>query len=129
MQALLAPPTTVATRTPLVMSWLGHAEATRAIIREHYGHLQGPALVNAAAEENVLVQLEHLRTLPVIASRISSGKVRLHGWMYKIDTGEIFFYDADCGQFIKFGSEQDPSARRMIASQPSPAQHTADGKS
>ncbi|NLF73265.1 MAG: carbonic anhydrase [Candidatus Anammoximicrobium sp.] len=90
-------------RTPLVMNWLRHADATLEIVREHYGHLQGKALVNAAAEENVLVQLEHLRTLPVIASRISSGRVRLHGWMYKIDTGEVFYYESETGQFVKFG--------------------------
>ena len=90
-------------RTPLVTHWLRHADATLEIVREHYGHLQGPALVNAAAEENVLVQLEHLRTLPVIASRISSGRVRLHGWMYKIDSGEVFYYESEAGQFVKFG--------------------------
>ena len=90
-------------RTPLVTNWLRHADATLAIIREHYGHLQGRALVNAAAEENVLVQLEHLRTLPVIAARISSGRVRLHGWMYKIDSGEVFYYESEAGQFVKFG--------------------------
>jgi len=92
-----------ALRTPSVVNWLHHADATLQILREHYGHLTGETLVKAAAEENVLVQLEHLRTLPVIAARASSGKVRLHGWMYKIDTGEIFHYDADVGQFVKFG--------------------------
>ena len=65
--------------------------------------MEGSALVNAAAEENVLVQLEHLRTIPVIAARVPAGKVRLHGWMYKIETGEIFYYDNDQGQFVKFG--------------------------
>ena len=90
--------------TPSVMDWLRHANATQEIIREHYQHLKGEALVNAAAEENVLVQLEHLRTLPVVASRISSGKVHLHGWMYKLATGEMFTYDANVNQFVKFGS-------------------------
>jgi carbonic anhydrase len=104
MQALVSraaagPPS----RTPLVTDWLRHADATLAIVREHYGHLQGKALVHAAAEENVLVQLEHLRTLPVIAARISTGQVRLHGWMYKIDSGEVFYYESDVGQFVKFG--------------------------
>jgi carbonic anhydrase len=92
-----------AARVPSVVQWLRHAESALHIIREHYGHLTGDQLVKAAAEENVLVQLEHLKTLPVIAARISSGKVRLHGWMYKIDTGEVFHYDAEVGQFVKFG--------------------------
>lgn len=104
MTALVHPPAfNPACPTRSVRSWLRHADATLQIIQEHYGHLEGSALVNAAAEENVLVQLEHLRTIPVIAARVPSGKVRLHGWMYKIETGEIFYYDNDQGQFVKFG--------------------------
>ncbi len=104
MNALVHPPTpNLDGQYRSVGSWLHHADATLQIIREHYVHLEGAALVNAAAEENVLVQLEHLRTIPVIAARVPSGRVRLHGWMYKIETGEIFYYDTDQGQFVKFG--------------------------
>ncbi len=107
MQALVSTPLTpTISRTPLVSHWLHHADATLEIIREHYKHLEGSALANAAAEENVLVQLEHLRTLPSVASRISSGRVRLHGWMYKIDSGEVFYYESEIGQFVKFGATE-----------------------
>ncbi len=97
-----------------VRAWLRHADATLQIVREHYGHLEGLSRVNAAAEENVLVQLEHLRTIPLIAARVPSGRVRLHGWMYKIETGEIFDYDTDQGQFVKFG--QTPQTTEAPAS-------------
>lgn len=100
-------------RTPLVLNWLRHADATLEIVRDHYVHLEGAALLNAAAEENVLVQLEHLRTLPVIASRISSGRVRLHAWMYKIETGEMFYYESAAGQFVKFGDASVVSGNRV----------------
>lgn len=117
MAALVAEsPSSSATATPSVANWLRHAESTREILREHYRHLQGQTLANAAAEENVLVQLEHLRTLPVVAAKVSSGKIRLHGWMYKIETGEMFFYDSEVGQFAKFGS----SRRRGTKGVPSP---------
>jgi carbonic anhydrase len=41
------------------------------------------------------MQMENLRTHPVIASGLSKGKIKLHGWMYKIETGEEFGYDPD----------------------------------
>ena len=114
MQALVNSATASGpSRTPLVAHWLRHADATLEIVREHYGHLQGQALTNAAAEENVLVQLEHLRSLPVIAARISSGRVRLHGWMYKIDSGEVFYYESELGQFVKFGDTAVEGAVRV----------------
>src|SRR5688500_2269130 len=53
---------------PAVRHWLSHAEATRRIIREKYGHLSDLPLLTAAAEENVLVQLENLRTHPAVAA-------------------------------------------------------------
>lgn len=92
---------------PAVMQWLRHAESTAAIVKEHYSHLTGNDLLTAAAQENVLVQLEHLRTSPAVATRVSRGKVQLHGWMYKIDTGEIYVYDSHAHQFLPLGSSED----------------------
>jgi len=88
---------------PAVREWLRHAEATERIIRENYNHLSGDALLTATAEENVLVQLEHLRTLPAVASRLARGEVKLHAWMYKIETGEVFEYDAVQRQYVLCG--------------------------
>jgi carbonic anhydrase len=99
MKGLLSPD---AVKTmPSVAEWLKHAESTAEIIKDHYQHLEGDDLVTATAEENVLVQLEHVRTLPVLASRVSRGLVNLHAWMYKFETGEIFAYDAEKKQFLK----------------------------
>ena len=84
---------------PAVRSWLGHAEATRRIVKENYKHLDGEALRNVAVQENVLVQLEHLRTQPVVAAAVARGALRLHGWVYKIETGEVYAYDVERGQF------------------------------
>ncbi len=85
---------------PLTRAWLKYAGATAQIILENYTHLSGDELVAAAAEENVLVQIEHLHTLPVIAARLGRGAIRLHAWMYKIATGQMFAYDGQERQFL-----------------------------
>lgn len=97
MTALLQPESLA--ELPHVASWLKNSEATRRIIRANYAHLSGDALNTATVEENVLVQLEHLRTHPAVAARLSGGKLRLHGWVYKLETGRVFAYDAQQGQF------------------------------
>jgi carbonic anhydrase len=84
---------------PTLRNWLRHADATAEIVKDNYSHLEGDALITVAAEENVLVQLEHLKTLPVIASRLSRRSLNLHGWMYKFETGEVFVYDSQTSQF------------------------------
>lgn len=94
---------------PLTRAWLKYAGATRQIIRENYTHLTGDQLVTAAAEENVLVQLEHLHTLPVVAARLGRGTIRLHAWMFKIASGEMFAYDSGERQFLPMGGQTQRS--------------------
>jgi carbonic anhydrase len=87
-------------KLPAVAAWLGHAEATRRILLEKYGDREGGAQLTTAIEENVLVQLENLRTHPAVAAHLASGRVKLHGWVYKIETGEVFSFDPARGQFL-----------------------------
>ena len=95
---------------PMVSSWLSHAEATRRIIKENYSHLSESALLTATVEENVLVQIENLRTHPAVASRLMRGGIRLHAWVYKIETGEVFAYDPEQGQFLPLRKTQEFAA-------------------
>ncbi len=85
---------------PAVAAWLSHAEATRRIMLEKYYDRIGPAQLTTAIEENVLVQLENLRTHPAVAVGLARGKLKLHGWVYKIETGDVFAYDPERGQFV-----------------------------
>lgn len=86
---------------PAVVSWLSHAEATRRIIAENYKDqvLSKDDLLNIAIQENVLVQLENLRTHPSVAARLARGELNLHAWTYKFESGQVFGYDPAEGQF------------------------------
>jgi carbonic anhydrase len=87
-------------KLPAVRTWLSHAEATHRIIEENYSHLTDPAArLTATVEENVLVQLEHLRTHPTVAAALSRRSLSLHGWVYKFETGQVFGYNPRSGQF------------------------------
>lgn len=105
---------------PTVRQWLSHAEATRRIARENYEHLCGGALLTATIEENVLVQLENLRTHPAVAAALSRGKLNLHGWVYKIETGEVFAYDPGQEQFLPLTASvavEQPAGMPVLAGQ------------
>lgn len=96
---------------PQMRSWLSHAEATRALVTENYRDLGDAAKLSVTIEENVLVQLENLRTHPSVHARISSGRLRLHGWVYKIETGEVFHYDHQQGQFVPLTEVAAPAPK------------------
>ncbi|HYI94706.1 MAG TPA: carbonic anhydrase [Bryobacteraceae bacterium] len=106
MKALLHPEKL--TNLPSVASWLSHAETTRRIVLENYSHLGEEELLDVTIEENVLVQIEHLETLPSIASRKRRGNINLWGWVYKIETGQVFAYDVKSKQFISIAEYEIP---------------------
>jgi len=102
-------------KLPAVRSWLNHAESTHRIIEENYAHITDPtARLTATVEENVLVQLENLRTHPTVAAALARKALNLHGWVYKFETGQVFGYHPQEGQFVPIegSSFTAPSATR-----------------
>ncbi|MGH7250544.1 MAG: carbonic anhydrase [Nitrospiraceae bacterium] len=98
MKALLHPETVE--ELPAVKNWMVQAESTRRIVRENYADLKGDELLVATIQENVRVQLSHLRTHPGVAARLRRGSLTIHGWVYSISTGDIWAYDDDKGEFV-----------------------------
>jgi len=88
---------------PCMHAWLNHAETTRQIVRHKYAELSSTQLLNVAIQENVLIQLENLRTHPAVAAALATDALKLHGWIYKFETGQVFAYDPLSGQFLEVG--------------------------
>jgi carbonic anhydrase len=84
---------------PAVRSWMEQAETTRRIVEENYADRMGDELLIKAIQENVRVQLDHLKTHPTVAVRLRRGGLTLHGWVYSISTGDIWAYDEGKGLF------------------------------
>lgn len=102
--------------TPAVKAWLCHAESTRRLMQENYTHLEGEALLNATIEENVIAQVEVLRTHPCVRVRLARGELALYAWVYKMETGEVFQYESEHGQFLPIQSPAPSSAVSFLSS-------------
>lgn len=85
---------------PLVHAWLTHAEATRRLIKENYSHLEGEELLDVTIAENVLTQIENLKTYPAVHSRLYQGTLTIYAWIYDLDTGDVMAFDADRHAYI-----------------------------
>jgi carbonic anhydrase len=107
---------TQARNLPSLKDWLLQAEAVRQIIRENYTHLKGDELLVKTIQENVRVQLAHLQTHPLIASRLRRDAIILHGWVYSIPTGQVWAYDEHRDEFVSLSQvpikEAIPSRKR-----------------
>jgi carbonic anhydrase len=104
---------------PLVRDWLKHADATRRVVSECYPDLKGADLLNAAIKENVLVQLDNLRTYPKVAALLARGGLTLHGWIYEIESGRILAYDPEGSHFVPITSQSSlPTMSSRMMSTP-----------
>jgi carbonic anhydrase len=93
---------------PAVREWVGQAETTRRLMREHYTDLTGNDRLIKTTQENVRSQLDHLRTHPSVALLLRQKKVDLHGWVYSISTGDVWVYDFDTEQFTSLLDDASP---------------------
>jgi carbonic anhydrase len=99
---------------PSVNSWLRYAERAEAVVQHNSAHLPPDAVLEALIEENVLAQLDNLRTHPCVASRLKSGTLSLHGWIFDIETGRIRSYDPERKQFVRLRAEAAAAARGQL---------------
>ncbi len=88
-------------KMPNVAAWLRHSHAAHSVVCNAYPDLAPDAYVRAMALENVVVQINHLRTHPCVASAIAEGKLTLHGWLFDIETTSILALDGATGRFAK----------------------------
>jgi carbonic anhydrase len=96
---------------PTVKAWLRHAEVAKTMVQDNCDCANEGESMQVLTEENVIAQLQHLRTHPSVASRMANGHLFIHGWIYNIETSEIKAYDADQATFRPLsGSGPIPSA-------------------
>jgi carbonic anhydrase len=101
---------------PLVYNWLKHTEATRELVEDNYSGLEKAEKVEVLVAENILTQIENLRTYPAVHSRLYRGDLGIHGWIYNIETGGVLSYDAAQHAFVPPFSrlDQQPDSRPVI---------------
>jgi carbonic anhydrase len=76
---------------PTVQVWLRNAEAAKSVVMAR--HLPDAEVVQALVEENVRLQLMHLRTHPAVAGRLAQHDLVLQGWVYDIERGRVSVYN------------------------------------
>ena len=97
---------------PHLHAWLRHAEGALREIRE--GKRMDRALEphNQLSQLNVLRQLDHLRTYPIVRERLQAGRLRLHAWWFDIAEAEVLSYDETARQFVVI---DEAEAERILA--------------
>lgn len=84
----------------ILQKWLKFGEeAKKMVLLTAESTTPKEELYGLAEKVSVIYQLEHLMTYPFIKKRVDDGKLELHGWYFKMETGELWFYNTEQYKF------------------------------
>jgi carbonic anhydrase len=116
MHALLEPES-VATM-PAVKHWIenAHAALTAAgTLQERTPTIStGEKMIDVLTEQNVLLQMQHLKTHPSVAHAMATGELTISGWVYCIGTGEVCIAEDGQRTFTPIEFEPATSSCKML---------------
>ena len=98
MQALVAGRDKV--ETPRLQAWLRHGDAAMKLLDSAPRSMEPLARHNKLSQLNVLRQIEHLKTYPVVQERLKSGKLTLHAWWFELSRADVYAYEESAHQFV-----------------------------
>ncbi len=97
---------------PNLAKWLAHAEPSRGRVRE-LAYPVGLDEVDRLSQANVLTQLAHIATYPVVGEAMARGDLDLHGAWLDVGTGDLFLHDPSRQAFVLLDEEE--GKRRLDA--------------
>ncbi len=87
-------------KLPHMKEWLSFSKAAVDIVGELGADLDDKQRMWMLLEQNVKLQLQHLKTHPTVATRLAKRDLQLHGWVYDIAFGEVHAYDEKSDTFL-----------------------------
>jgi len=85
-------------QTPNLKAWLRHGEKALETLRSEKPQ-SGITPHNRLSQLNVLQQIEHLKSYPIIQSALKAEKLKLHAWWFELATATVHFFNPATRQF------------------------------
>lgn len=97
MRALLDKPNE---QMPNLTEWLLDGKMILDLLNHDDSFSPELAKHNRLSQLNVLQQLEHLKTYPLVQQRLQEGKLKLHGWWFELSQAEVYAYEDEIRKFV-----------------------------
>jgi len=100
---------------PHVKEWLSYSKAAVDVVKGIAPDASSEEQMHQLLEQNVILQLNHLKTHPSVATRLAKGDLVLHGWVYDIKTGGVNAYDEASNTFIPVDERYAEAVAKLVA--------------
>lgn len=82
-----------------IQPWVHIAEKAKEYTHNIWGDLNHPEAGAACEQQAVLISLTNLMTFPWIAERVEAGTLELHGWYFRVASGQLLTWDTADNRF------------------------------
>ncbi|MBW9222869.1 carbonic anhydrase [Methanothermococcus sp. SCGC AD-155-K20] len=83
-----------------VNTWLKVAEPVKEHALKEVGKEDKEKLAEFTEKTSIKFQIENLMTYPGVKKRVESGDLPIHGWYFKIESGEVEYYNKNKDDFV-----------------------------
>ena len=88
-------------KMPTVENWLKNAHTALSVAQALATKDERPSdFLRRVTEQNVLLQLQHLRTHPSVAGAMAREQLTISGWVYEIGSGEVRICEDGAKEFV-----------------------------
>jgi carbonic anhydrase len=91
--------------------WLSYGDEALQQLKKEPQFAKQYSETNRLSQRNVLIQMEHLKTYPVIQEKLKAGKLKIHGWWFELGHADVFAYEESVHSFVLIDEEE---AARII---------------
>jgi carbonic anhydrase len=89
---------------PNLKDWLESAKPVKEVLDRNNSEPSFKSRLEMTAKEHILMQIENLKTYPLVAKALSEERLTLHGWYYDIGTGAVHVFNRESNEFKKIPS-------------------------
>jgi carbonic anhydrase len=85
---------------PHLRAWLKAANITPETFKDKIEFESSLSHTNQLSQINVLLQIEHLKTYPLVQERLREGMLSIHGWWFDIADAAVYAFEEEFKKFI-----------------------------
>lgn len=104
MQALIQGVDTLA--CPHLASWLKYGADSVNKVKSGFAVNPGLSEVNRISQVNVLQQMEHVMSYPIVRERLEKKTLRVHGWWFDIAQVDVYCFEESLEQFVLIDEQE-----------------------
>jgi carbonic anhydrase len=109
MEAILSGPDQV--ESPYMKNWLSFSCCCPEDLPSCSSTNKDLSKTNQLAQMNVLQQIAHLKTFPIVQEKTKAGKLNIHGWYFDLGTGNVYNFKGSSNEFLLIDEKE---ARRIL---------------